>query len=184
MTLRESNLHFNDCKFFGYKHWTTEIHPRCFYVGKGLSRRPYQLKCRSNKHRNVVAKHGCRIEICVGPLRHDEIIKWEISEISKERTHHYYDPDGIGCNFTLGGEGTPGSHCNLGKKKPPFSDSHREALRLARSRQNMTKHSLAMIGKNRRPRPDLVERNQARKGSMVRCSTCNELGHNCRSCRV
>lgn len=182
MTSQELNQRCNDCKFFGYKHWTTEIQPRCFYVGKGLWRRPYQMKNRNNKHVNVVTKYGCRVEICVGPLKHDEIVKWEISEISKERTYHYCDPNGIGCNFTLGGEGTPGSHHNLGKKKPPFSEFHREALRLARSKQDMSKHAQAMKGKNTGPRPDNVERNRLKIGKQVRCSKCKLFGHNKRGC--
>lgn len=182
MISQQSNPQNNDCKFFGYKHLTTEIQPRCFYVGKGLKKRPFILRGRNKKHRHVREKYGCVVEVCVGPLSHDEIVLWETSNIKSERTYHYDDPEGIGCNFTLGGEGTPGSHHNRGKKKPPFSEEHKTAIKMARSKQDMTKHAESMRGKNKRPRPDLVERNQKRKGQKVKCSTCNTIGHNRRGC--
>lgn len=174
----------NDCKFYGYKHYTDDGTHRCFYVGKGTIKRPYVMNGRNKKHRNVVNAHGCIVEVCVGPMRNEEVVVWEITEIAKEHTYHYDNPSGVGCNFTLGGEGTCGSHHNLGKKKPPFSDEHKRALKKARARQDMTKHSLAMIGKNKRPRPDVSKRNVLRKGQSNNCSRCGELGHNKRGCHV
>lgn len=174
----------NDCRFYGYKHWTLETMPRCFYVGKGLKNRPNQLKGRNSKHRNVTIAHGCHVEICVGPMSHDDVVCWEITTIAASGTYHYDNPSEIGCNFTHGGDGTPGSHHNLGKKKPPFTEEHRQALKVARAKQNMTQHAIAMCGKNKHPRPDLSLRNESRKGTKVRCSLCNTLGHNKRGCHV
>ena len=131
-------------EYFGYKHFTKEKVPRCFYVGKGKIKRPYQLKGRNKKHLNVVAKYGCNVVVCIGPASNNEICEWEKQEIEREQTYHYSDISGIGCNFTLGGEGTPGSHHNLGRKKPPFSDEHRLALKIARQKQDMTKHAKTM----------------------------------------
>lgn len=135
---KESN---QQCKeYFGYKHYTNEKNPRCFYVGKGKQRRPYQLK-RNKKHNNVLNKYGCNVVVCVGPISNSDACDWEKREIQNENTYHYVDPNGIGCNFTLGGEGTPGSHHNLGKSKPPFSRKHCQALKLARKNQDMSKHA-------------------------------------------
>jgi hypothetical protein len=156
----------NDCRFFGYKHWTCEEQPRCFYIGIGLARRPFELRNRNHKHKYVTKKYGCRIEICVGPMLRAEAAQWEIDFIVAENTYHYTNPNDIGCNFTLGGEGTSGSHHNLGKRKPPRTEAHKDALRKARAKQDMTKHAASMLGKNKgKLRPDNVSRNALHKGS-------------------
>lgn len=108
--------------FYGYKHWTLEATPRCFYVGKGHRKRPSE---RSNGRRNhkwhaIVKRHGLRIEVCVGPMTHEDVIIWEIANIASEGTfstcHSHDDPIDVGCNFTRGGEGSPGHKPNVTEK--------------------------------------------------------------------
>ena len=96
-----------DVRFFGYKHWTLEDVPRCFYVGKGLRKRPYSDR-RSDKWHAIVQRFGLRVEICVGPVTDVEACDWEIRNIVLERTFSNdfrHDVDDIGCNFTAGGDG-------------------------------------------------------------------------------
>ncbi len=58
--------------FFGYKHWTNEELPRCFYVGKGLSGRSHLFRNRNHKWNAIVKRYGIRVEICVGPMTNEE----------------------------------------------------------------------------------------------------------------
>ncbi len=97
-----------ESRFYGYKHWTLEEVPRCFYVGKGLKRRPFDGGRRNHKWRSVVERFGLRIEVCLGPVTNFEACCWEIEQISKEQTystnHSHNDAQNIGCNFSFGGE--------------------------------------------------------------------------------
>ena len=99
-------------QFYGYKHWTLEEPPRCFYVGKGLRNRPGSRCKRSTKWKAVVKRFGLRIEICLGPVSDNEAIAWEIATIAKENTFttSYSTLGGtdVKCNFTHGGDGAAG----------------------------------------------------------------------------
>lgn len=132
--------------FFGYKHWTLEETPRCFYVGKGLARRPRSRHQRNHKWHAVVKSLGLRVEVCTGPLTNDEACAWEVANILSEGTfsesHSHHDISDIGCNFTRGGEGAEGyKHTPdaIAKMKVAqvgshrvFSDEHRANIRAAR----------------------------------------------------
>lgn len=81
--------------------------PRCFYVGKGRSRRPYTDRQRNHKWRAVVKRFGLRVEVCLGPTSNDEACAWEVLTIEQEGTFsivHAHDSTDIGCNFTRGGD--------------------------------------------------------------------------------
>ena len=97
---------------YGYKHWTTEETPRCFYVGKGVEGRAQDTSCRSHKWRAVMNCYGLRVEVCLGPVSDVEAIEWEIKNISLEDTFttSFTTEDGknIRCNFTRGGDGAAG----------------------------------------------------------------------------
>lgn len=99
-------------KVFGYKHWTLEESPRCFYVGKGLEGRAEHSTRRSRKWHAVVNRYGLRVEVCIGPVSDEEAIEWEIKNISLEDTFttSYSTESGqnIRCNFTRGGDGAAG----------------------------------------------------------------------------
>ncbi len=103
-----------DVRFYGYKHWTLEDPPRCFNVGKGLKKRPWNahLKRRNHKWYAISSRLGLRVEVCIGPVTNEEACAWEIEWIARENTfstnHSHTDDADIGCNFTKGGEGTSG----------------------------------------------------------------------------
>lgn len=114
-------------KFYGYKHWTLESVPRCFYVGKGLRDRPEKRNQRNHKWKAIVVRFGYRVEICVGPISNEEACLWEIAEIHHEGTFfriHNHDELDIGCNFTHGGDGVSGwQHDVTSKLKMSISHS-------------------------------------------------------------
>lgn len=96
---------------YGYKHWTLEEHPRCFYVGKGVLGRVESRGSRNHKWHAIVKRFGIRVEICVGQLDNDAACQWEIENIAAEKTfsaNHDHDVNDIGCNFTIGGDGVTG----------------------------------------------------------------------------
>lgn len=109
-------------RFYGYKHWTLETIPRCFYVGKGRKVRPTQ-RSRNHKWHAIVKRYGLRVEVCTGPVTNDEACAWEIAEILREETfsesHSHDDPKDIGCNLTRGGGGVVGVRSRLGKQHTP-----------------------------------------------------------------
>lgn len=153
---------------FGYKHWTLEDQPRCFYVGKGLESRPFQknIKERNHKWHAIVKRLGFRVEVCVGPMEHYDACAWEIENIALENTfstnHSHDDPIDIGCNFTMGGEGGFGRIWTLEQRQSASvkklgvkpNETTREKMRVsAKGRppvraETRVKHSDAMRGTN------------------------------------
>ncbi len=109
-------------RFYGYKHWTLEDPPRCFNVGKGVKKRPWN-KRRNHKWHAISKRLGLRVEVCIGPVINQEACAWEIEQIAAMGTfstnHSHTDDADIGCNFTKGGEG------NLGRSDP-WSSKARE----------------------------------------------------------
>lgn len=90
---------------FGYCDYTLEGIP--YYVGIGNVTRIRRLK-RNKKHTNIANKHGQRRCIeCIAIHSYDLLVAWEKQKITELQTFHYDNPEGIGSNFTTGGEGTP-----------------------------------------------------------------------------
>lgn len=93
----------DDC--YGYKHYTKE--GKCFYVGIGNRRRPYDFYNRNHKWKAIVQRFGVEVVICIGPTTRDNVIAWEIQAIFDEKTYsdiHDHDSSDVGCNFSIGGE--------------------------------------------------------------------------------
>ena len=64
---------------------------------------------RNKKHTNVCLKHGhYRTIECIAIDSYHDLTEWEKLKIAELKTYHYLDEEGIGCNFTFGGEGTQG----------------------------------------------------------------------------
>lgn len=141
-------MHNKDQRFYGYKHWTLEDTPRCFYVGKGLQRRPFSTSRthRSRKWHAIVKRFGFRVEICVGPITNEEACAWEIESIVQENTYSMnYSHNGIdiACNFTKGGEGAPGRVVSISARQR-IGDAQRSK---PKSQETKDKLRAALIGR-------------------------------------
>ena len=98
-----SDLH----AFYVYVDWTRDEVPMPFYVGKGKLNRVQQRK-RSLHHSRIVAKHGLdrRIVPCTSET---EAFEHEMRLIAEHHTFVYDSMyNGIGCNHTIGGDGSSG----------------------------------------------------------------------------
>lgn len=95
--------------YFVYIDWTCEEIPRPFYVGKGLLKR-IGTKYRNKRHANVSMKYGVRREAIFATRDEAAAFDIEIKTIRDLRTF-VGDPawNGVGCNFTMGGDGASGS---------------------------------------------------------------------------
>lgn len=140
-------------RFYGYKHWTLEKQPRCFYVGKGLKGRSKQLRNRNHKWHHIMKYFGgYTIEICVGPVTNAEVSVWEVKEILKENTfrqgseHYRHNTSDIGCNFTSGGDGVIGRcHSEETKKKMSKSAQGRKMSNEARLNMRRAQSKIDII---------------------------------------
>lgn len=90
--------------FHTYIDWTDDKRP--FYVGMGDDNRIRVLSPRNKRYGHVANKHGRHREIVRSFENRADAISLEVLLISK---HHTFvdDPsyNGIGCNYTIGGEG-------------------------------------------------------------------------------
>jgi hypothetical protein len=91
---------FTAARFYGYVDRTSD--GRAFYVGKGTLRRVRLIKRRNTKHRGVAAKYGITRTVEFSSDVESEVLAWERSTIALLGTSA--NVDGIGCNFTAGGE--------------------------------------------------------------------------------
>lgn len=185
----------SDDRFFGYKHWTLEAFPRCFYVGKGLKRR-ITRKDRNHKWHAIVKRYGLRIEICVGPISNKDVCCWEIEWIAKENTysnnHSHVDSNDIGCNLTKGGEGTVGyKHSTaykeaarareLGKAKN-FSQEALQRIREVATNPSLETRQRLSEARKRRSSPSLETRKkmsdaaqQSHNKCIARCDLTDQI---------
>lgn len=151
----------SDVRFYGYKHWTLEDIPRCFYVGKGVESRPFQIRNRNKKHNNVMKKHGRRVEVCIGPVTHEAAVKWEVEHVAIEKTYHFDDIEGIGCNFTKGGDGSFGWRASEEIRQKMSESAKRRGPTnkgFKFSKESRLKMRLAKLGKKRAPHSEETKR--------------------------
>ena len=91
-----------------YEDWTTELIPRCFYVGKGDDDRVIKFK-RGKYHTEIAQCFGQqRVIVQIG---FDELAILDVEKnVIAERHTYIKDPDynGVGCNRTRGGQGNSG----------------------------------------------------------------------------
>lgn len=94
--------------FYVYEDWTTEVEPRCFYVGKGSSNRVKYMK-RNEQHKSIAKLLGQRRVVVLSTQNEFEAFDIEKKLIAEHHTHAR-DPlyNGVGCNKTIGGQGIVG----------------------------------------------------------------------------
>jgi len=108
----------SDKTFHTYVDWTMEETPRPFYVGKGNENRINCLK-RNIHHTRVSNKHGIDRRIVLITTDEQLAFNEEIKLIAEHHTFiddHFYN--GIGCNYTIGGEG----HTPSNEMRKAYSD--------------------------------------------------------------
>ena len=98
--------------FYVYRHLRDDSN-EIFYVGKGMGRRAFDKSHRSKFWKNIVAKHGVRVELVKEGITESESIQLEIQTIDE------YRRAGIKLiNMTDGGDGTTGySHTEEHRRK-------------------------------------------------------------------
>ena len=91
-----------------YEDWTLEASPRCFYVGKGDDRR-VQLVKRNGLHTRTSKRLGFQRVVIFETASEVDALNLEIAKIAEHHTY-VHDPsyNGVGCNFTKGGDGVTG----------------------------------------------------------------------------
>ncbi len=146
--------------FHTYVDWTLEAVPRPFYVGKGTVHR-VQLRVRNKHHANVAKKYGVRRKIVFTSENEQAALDCEIQLIAE---HHTFvnDPlyNGVGCNYTHGGEGTSGhKHSDDAKRRMSrlgFRHSDESRTRMSAIRKGIAPKAAckANTGRKRKPFTD------------------------------
>lgn len=125
--------------YYVYVDWTTEEFPRPFYVGKGNFNRT-RRQHRNQFHSRIAKKHGFKRKIIFESEDENLCLIKEIETISSLKTFvNDENYNGIGCNFTIGGEGTSGHKyseesrkiLSESRKGIQFSQDHVEKIRIA-----------------------------------------------------
>jgi hypothetical protein len=129
--------------FYGYVDYTEDtLEP--FYVGKGVPARAKFNKKRGSKHDRIAAKHGLYRDIVFATSVHALALQWEIETIAELKTYESRH-SGIGCNFTIGGDGAPGY------KHTPEARAKMSMDRKGRKASPETRAKISAVTKGRIP---------------------------------
>lgn len=116
-------------EYYVYRHIRLDSNTP-FYIGKGKDRRAYTKSNRSHYWKNIVSKHGYRVEILKKDLEESQAFKLERKLIKVYKMYGYCE-----VNFTEGGDGISGfkfskksrskmSKAQSGKNNPMFRKTH------------------------------------------------------------
>lgn len=179
--------------FHTYIDWTNDGRP--FYVGMGDDARIARKLGRNKHHTHVAKKHGQCREIVLSIDDRQATVDLEIRLIAE---HHTFVDDtsynGIGCNYTKGGEGCP---CNEETRRK-ISESIRRGFENGRVNWNKGKkvsYNLTDEERHRRreqriafnkTRPNLGKYHSEEAKAKMRkphvCSICKTAGHTKTTC--
>lgn len=129
--------------FYVYEHWRTD-RDECFYVGKGKSKRAYNLSNRNKYHKAIVSKvmrEGFAIEVRIVASGLDEKTALELEV---ERIKFWKENNVELANFTNGGEGTSGfkfskeSRQKMSKSKTGKIFSLETCMKISESKKNLS----------------------------------------------
>lgn len=174
---------------FVYVDFTDDGRP--FYVGKGLLQR-VKARSRNRYHDRVAKKHGMHREVVLETACEFEALNREIRLIAELHTFTG-DPrwNGIGTNFTQGGEGLQGhvrsrrtrakiAASNRGlKRDAAFCERNRTAQVIAQNRVDVIEKKRAtMLTAEMRFRVGSANRDHwARRRAQNVCERCGRQGH-------
>ena len=163
-----------------------------FYVGMGDDARVSRRLGRNKRHTHTAKKHGLNRRVVASFSERQQAVGLEVALIAE---HHTFvdDPtyNGIGCNYTKGGEGCACSE----ETRRKISESKRGQEPWNKGKQ--VKYELTDEERQRRvaqlvaynqSRPMLGRRHsdeaRARMRKPHRCSKCGEPGHQKRTCKA
>ncbi len=179
--------------FHTYIDWTHDERP--FYVGMGDDARVSRRLGRNKHHTHTAKKHGLNRRIVASFEERQAAIDLEIRLIAE---HYTFVDDisynGIGCNYTRGGEGCPCSEetrkkisesrkgqpaWNKGLPGRKLTDEEKEhiAEKLRGSKNHMFGKPGTMSGKQH------TDETRAKMRKPHLCSRCGEAGHQKRTCK-
>lgn len=103
--------------WYVYQDWTLEDVPRCFYCGKGDRARINRVH-RNKHHKHVVQKHGIERRVLLCTRDEQFALDEEVCLIAQMRTYvHDSEYNGVGTNYTQGGDGVSGHHDTLEQRQ-------------------------------------------------------------------
>lgn len=175
-----------------YIDTTTDGRP--FYVGMGDEHR---VKCfqRNKHHTHVSQKHGLQRSIIATFEERKDAVDLEIKLIAE---HHTFvdDPNynGIGCNYTTGGEGQSWTQemrrkfSDAAKGRIPWNKGRRDLRpRTKEEKQHLreanTGERNAMYGKSPNWGKKHSDETRAKMRKSHRCSICEQQGHTKMTCK-
>lgn len=177
--------------YYTYIDYTNEARP--FYVGMGLENRIQRNFDRNPRHTNTGKKHGLNRRIVGSFDNRQNAIDLEIQLIAE---HHTFvdDPEynGIGCNYTKGGEGCACSEetrkkiSDSRKGRPPWNKGKSVSYNISLEERKRRADQLSK--RNRTETPWLGKKHSDETRSKMRkphrCSNCQEIGHTKTTCRA
>lgn len=174
-----------------YIDYTNDARP--FYVGMGLENRLSRRFGRNPRHTNTGKKHGCNRQIVGSFEKRKDAVSLEIKLIAE---HHTFvdDPEynGIGCNYTTGGEGCACSE----ETRKKISESRKgitpwnkgQSVSYNISPEERKRRADQLAERNRSELPWLGKRHSDETRSKMRkphrCSICGVMGHTKTTCRA
>ena len=169
---------------------------RIFYVGMGDDARLKRLLGRNKHHTHVAERHGQERKIVATFEERQDAIDLEIKLIAE---HHTFvdDPEynGIGCNYTRGGEGRPCSDdmkqkmrdtikSQYANGREPWNKGKKVTYRRTEKSLEQRRNSIIAFNKSL---PHLGKKRSDETREKMRkphhCSICGETGHQKRTCK-
>lgn len=144
---------------------------RVFYVGKGTGRRAWALNGRNKHWHNIVAKHGCSVEIAQYGMQ-----EWWAFELERDLISSY-GRESL-CNLTDGGDGASGAKRSIEVRKrmsdfnPMKNPIHRAAVSAAKKGKKRPDLSINPV----MSRPGVKEKVSGENSGVARPVVCIETG--------
>lgn len=170
--------------FYVYEHWRLDTNA-CFYVGKGIGRRAWDMRKRNPHHRNITEKIGDQVDVVIVAERLPET---EAFKLETERIAHWRAAGYQLANLTNGGEGASGfsvsaetkARISKAHKGKTLSSEHRIKLSEAQFRRFKNPEERARAGgrsKGRKQSAETVAKRAAKlRGRKMPQAFCDAIG--------
>lgn len=177
-----------------YTYVDETLHGIPFYVGMGDAIRVKRIQ-RNKHHTHICLKHGINRKIIGTFEDRKDAVELEIKLIAEYHTFvddHAYN--GIGCNYTAGGEGcacsaeTKQKISDKQRGKTPWNKGRRDLRpRTEEEKQHLRNANMgarnAMFGKSPNWGKKHTDETRAKMRKPHLCSSCGQSGHTKRTCK-